>query len=138
MNYLYAIISGGIVLLGTVICFGLIFYGKRKRAKAIEHYEKIRDELTVREQKEKEEQLNASGFLDHFSIGNLIGGFIAILIGVSLLPEITKQVGEAAKTTELTGATAQMLSIVPVFFALAILFAAIATVWSSLRGSGLV
>jgi hypothetical protein len=133
------LISGGIVLLGAVICFSLIFYGKRKRAKAIEHYEKIRDQLTLREQKEKETEFEENKGLGlPFNIGNLIGGFVALLIGVTLLPAITKQVAFASETPEITGVTAQMLSLVPIFFALAILFTVIATIWSSLKSTGFV
>ena len=87
-------------------------------------------------------------------IANLIGGFIAILIGVSLVGPIADQVnvtaagptyngsgymtyaGSALYQSSSWGAT--VLQLVPGFFALGILGIGIAVTYSSLRQAGIV
>ena len=75
-------------------------------------------------------------------IANLIGGFVAILIGVSLIGPIATQVNTAAATggdlynSSSWGAT--VLKLVPGFFALGILGIGIAVTYSSLRQAGVV
>ena len=75
-------------------------------------------------------------------IANLIGGFISILIGVSLVGPISDQVNTAAVTGgSLANATswgATVLKLVPGFFALGILGIGIAVTYSSLRQAGIV
>jgi hypothetical protein len=75
-------------------------------------------------------------------IANLIGGFIAILIGTSLIGPISTQVNTAAATggalanSSSWGAT--VLQLVPGFFALGILGVGIAVTYSTLRQAGVV
>jgi len=75
-------------------------------------------------------------------IANLIGGFVAILIGVSLVGPISTEVNTAALTgsylynTSSWGAT--VLKMVPGFFALGIMGIGIAITYSSLRQAGIV
>ena len=118
------LIAGGIILFGFLI-FIVITFKARKKHKAIKHYEELRDKLSVREAEEEtgitEEEYNAIG---DFSLGNLIGGFIAILIGVMLLPIITDEV-QIASGECVTEAACTMLSLIPIFFALAIVMMAI-------------
>jgi beta-lactamase regulating signal transducer with metallopeptidase domain len=75
-----------------------------------------------------------------------IGGFVAILIGVSLIGPISKQINRASNYTNpsiginqsLTEASswgAAVLNLVPGFFALVILCVVISIVYSSLRSS---
>lgn len=92
-------------------------------------------------------------------IANLIGGFVAILVGVSLVGPLSTTVNTAAQTTNSTGSIctstsqggcsgaalyvsttwgATVLSMVPGFFALGILGVGIATTYSSLRQAGIV
>lgn len=75
-------------------------------------------------------------------IANLIGGFVAILIGTSLVGPISTQVNNAANsTTALYNATswgATVLQLVPGFFALGILGIGIAVTYSTLRQAGVV
>ena len=92
-------------------------------------------------------------------IANLIGGFIAILIGVSLIGPIATQVTTAAQSTNSSGSLcltttqagcsgaslyvanswgATVLNLVPGFFALGILGIGIAVTYSSLRQAGIV
>jgi len=92
-------------------------------------------------------------------INRLIGGFVAILIGVSLIGPMATQVGNAASTTNATGSTctyavdsadtncalylsaswgSTVLKMVPGFFALGILGIGIAVTYGSLRDAGVV
>lgn len=75
-------------------------------------------------------------------IGNLIGGFVAILVGVSLIGPIADQVNTAAATgSSLYNSSswgAAVLKLVPGFFALGILGIGIAVTYSSLRQAGVV
>ena len=92
-------------------------------------------------------------------INRLIGGFVAILIGVSLIGPIATQVASAASTTNSSGATctwatdsasaqcqvylsatwaATILRMVPGFFALGILGIGIAVTYGALADAGVV
>ncbi len=70
-------------------------------------------------------------------LGNMIGGFITIIVGVNLIPTVADQVA-AAKTGNVTGAAATLLDLTTLFFALSIMATAISTGVSALRESGLV
>ena len=75
-------------------------------------------------------------------ISRLIGGFVAIIIGVSLIGPVSTEVNTAAHTggalynASSWGAT--VLKLVPGFFALAILGIGIAVTYGSLRDAGVV
>jgi len=75
-------------------------------------------------------------------LANLIGGFISILIGVSLIGPIAVQVNDVTVqysslyNSSTWGAT--VLALVPGFFALGILGIGIAVCYSSLRQAGIV
>jgi len=93
-------------------------------------------------------------------ISRLIGGFVAILIGVSLIGPLATTVTENASTTNASGGTcvgyegsaanpgcqlylsaswgATILRMVPGFFALAILGVGIAVTYGALRDAGVV
>jgi len=94
-------------------------------------------------------------------INRLIGGFIAILIGVSLVGPLATQVTSSTATTNSSGSTctstaiagctgtgtalyissswgATVLNMVPGFFALGILGVGIAVTYGSLRDAGVV
>lgn len=75
-------------------------------------------------------------------INRLIGGFVAILIGVSLIGPIADQVNTAAATgsnlTAMAPWGATVLKMVPGFFALGILGIGIAITYGSLRDAGVV
>lgn len=70
-------------------------------------------------------------------LGNMIGGFITIIVGTSLIPTVADQI-TAAKTGNVSGAAGSLLDLTTLFFALAIMAAAISTGVSALRQSGLV
>jgi hypothetical protein len=75
-------------------------------------------------------------------IANLIGGFVSILIGVSLVGPISTEVNTVAATGgalyNATGWGATVLKMVPGFFSLGILGIGIAVTYSSLRQAGIV
>ena len=75
-------------------------------------------------------------------IANLIGGFISILVGTSLIGPVANEVAGAAATgTNLSTNTAwgaSVLNLVPGFFALAILGIGVAVTYTSLRQAGIV
>ena len=92
-------------------------------------------------------------------IANLIGGFVAILIGVSLVSPVSVEVNTAAQSINASGDTclttsqlgcsgaslyvssgwgATVLKMVPGFFTLGILGIGIAVTYSSLRQAGIV
>lgn len=75
-------------------------------------------------------------------IANLIGGFVTILIGTSLIGPIATQVNSTAATGgALANASswgATVLQLVPGFFALGLLGVGVAVTYSSLRQAGVV
>ena len=74
-------------------------------------------------------------------IANLIGGFVSILVGVSLIGPVSAQVQEVAGAgSALTNASSwgsTVLRLVPGFFALGILGIGLAVTYSSLRQAGI-
>ena len=70
-------------------------------------------------------------------LGNLIGGFIVIIIGVNLIGTIADEVF-AAQAGNVTGAASTILGLTPLFFALGIMSAGIALAVGGLRNAGLV
>jgi len=73
-------------------------------------------------------------------IANLIGGFVSILIGVSLVGPISTEVNTAATgdLADVSSWGATVLQMVPGFFSLGILGIGIAITYSSLRQAGIV
>ena len=75
-------------------------------------------------------------------ISRLIGGFVAILIGTSLIDPVSDEVANAAKTSgDLYNSAswgATVLKLVPGFFALGILGIGLAVTYGSLRDAGVV
>jgi len=75
-------------------------------------------------------------------ISRLIGGFVSILIGVSLIGPVSTEVNTAAVTNGALYNSASwgstVLKLVPGFFALGILGIGIAVTYGSLRDAGVV
>ena len=78
-------------------------------------------------------------------LGNMIGGFITIIVGVNLIPVVADQVhvaqfgsGNDSTLSNVTGASATLLDLTTLFFALSIMATAVSTGISALRESGLV
>jgi len=77
-------------------------------------------------------------------LGNIIGGFITILVGVTLMPTIADQVELAqignstgGNINHLSGTSATILDLTTLFFALGIASAGIAIAAQGLRAAGL-
>ena len=70
-------------------------------------------------------------------LGNLIGGFIVIIIGVNLIGTIADEV-TAAQAGNVTGAASTILGLTPLFFALGIMSAGVALAVGGLRNAGIV
>lgn len=80
-------------------------------------------------------------------LGNLLGGFIVILVGVNLVPTVADGVmgaryinGNTSKPTNLTsqfGTAATLLNLIPLFFCLGIMSAGIVIAAIGLKQSGL-
>ena len=78
-------------------------------------------------------------------LGNLLGGFIVILIGVNLIPSIADQISNAKTGQEesgdganITGSSATILDLTIIFFALGIMAAGVSLAVGGLRNAGLV
>ena len=69
-------------------------------------------------------------------LGNLIGGFIVIIVGVSLMPTVANEVA-GAQAGNVTGAASTILGLVPLFFALGIMSAGVAITVGGLRNAGI-
>ncbi len=70
-------------------------------------------------------------------LGNLIGGFIVIIIGVNLIGTVADEV-VAAQAGNVTGAASTILGLTPLFFSLGIMSAGVALAVGGLRNAGLV
>ena len=70
-------------------------------------------------------------------LGNLIGGFIVILVGTSLAPTVADQVVNAQNDGNITGASDTLLGLTTLFYCLAIATSAIGIAAIGLRNSGL-
>ncbi len=71
-------------------------------------------------------------------LGNIIGGFIVILVGTALLPTVAQQVGLAQADGNVTGASDTLVGLTTLFFSLAVATSAIGIAAQGLRQSGLV
>ena len=77
-------------------------------------------------------------------LGNLLGGFIVILVGVNLIPTVADGVYSATHSasgnnaTNITGASATILDLTTIFFALGVMAAGVSLAVGGLRNAGLV
>ena len=70
-------------------------------------------------------------------LGNLLGGFIVVLVGVNLIPTVADQV-VLAQGGNVTGAASQILGLTTLFFALGVMAAGVGLAVGGLRNAGLV
>ena len=70
-------------------------------------------------------------------LGNLIGGFIVILVGVTLIPTIADEIA-SAQDGNVTGAASTILGLTTIFYALGIMSAGVSLAVGGLRNAGLV
>ena len=70
-------------------------------------------------------------------LGNLIGGFIVILVGVTLAPTIANEVQGAQDDGNITGASDTIIGLTTLFYCLSVTSVAIGITVVGLRNSGL-
>ena len=70
-------------------------------------------------------------------LGNLIGGFITIIVGTSLIGTVADQI-VAAQAGNVTGAASTILGLTTLFFALGIMSAGLAVTAQGLRAAGMI
>ncbi len=77
-------------------------------------------------------------------LGNLIGGFVVILVGITLLPTVANQVDMAQKwdsdfnaASNIGGAASTVVGLVTLFFALGIMASGVAIAAQGLRAAGM-
>jgi len=70
-------------------------------------------------------------------LGNLIGGFIVILVGVTLAPTVANEVQNARDNGNITGASDTIIGLTTLFYCLAIASTGIGIATVGLRNSGL-
>jgi len=70
-------------------------------------------------------------------LGNLIGGFIVILVGATLAPTVAQEVGTAQADGNITGASDTIIGLTTLFYCLAIASTGIGIATVGLRNSGL-
>ena len=75
---------------------------------------------------------------DNKMLGNLLGGFIVILVGVNLLPTVASQVVIAKNNLTGNQAAQALLDLVVIFYTLGVMSAAVGIAVSGLRQAGLV
>ena len=71
-------------------------------------------------------------------LGNLIGGFIVILVGVTLAPTIANEVQGAQDNTNISGASNTIIGLTTLFYCLAVASTGIGITMVGLRNAGLV
>jgi hypothetical protein len=81
-------------------------------------------------------------------LGNLIGGFITILVGVNLIPTVADSINDARyvnasggatpDNTLVTGTAGTILGLVTLFFALGVMASGVALAVQGLKNAGLV
>ena len=69
-------------------------------------------------------------------LGNLIGGFIVILVGTTLIGSVADEIVDA-QAGNVTGASSTILGLTTIFFALGIASAGIAIAAQGLRAAGM-
>jgi len=70
-------------------------------------------------------------------LGNLIGGFIVILVGVTLAPTVANEVQGASDNANITGASQTIIELTTLFYCLAVASTGIGIATIGLRNSGL-
>ena len=70
-------------------------------------------------------------------LGNIIGGFIVILVGITLAPTVSDEVKDAENNDNITGAAETIIGLTTLFYCLAIASTGIGIATVGLRNSGL-
>lgn len=131
---------------GVFCSIGFFLLSLRRKYRdpsAAQNYETIRNKVTLRKIQPTKEKEQTSSERGPF-IGTLIGGFIVILIGVSLIKPITEQVNTAqgilnsTQDRQVTAFTSSILESIPYLFSISILLVVISITFSMLNNAGMV
>lgn len=128
-----------LIVFGVVSFIFQIF--KAKKWAGIKHYEKIRDELTLRDDIDNEELEEDNLDIDHtrFPIGNIIGSFIILIVGINLIPTVMDLVNSSQSiNSTIIGPSSTMLGMIQVLFVFAIVSTSITILMGFLRRSGII
>lgn len=132
------VLPGAIILLGSLIFIFLVIRSKRKH-KAIKHYERVRDELTLREEHpDRSEDLNATEKAFRWDVGTLLGTGISLIIFLAIFPVVLKEVSESIEISPSSPLVEIMLEMIPVAFMMVIFITAIWFVSDMLYSMGLI
>jgi len=71
-------------------------------------------------------------------LGNLIGGFIVILVGATLAPTVANEVQAAEDNANITGASQTIIGLTTLFYCLAVASAGIGIAMAGLRQGGMI
>ncbi len=73
-------------------------------------------------------------------LGTILGGFVIILVGTSLLPSVAQAVWTATNDSNVSQSSASvvMMNLIPMFFALMVAGAGVMTAYYGLANSGLI
>ena len=78
-------------------------------------------------------------------LGNLLGGFIVILIGLTIIPSVADSIVDATQNStggtegiNVTGVSATILDLTTIFFAIGIMSAGISLAVQGLKNAGMV
>ena len=78
-------------------------------------------------------------------LGNLLGGFVTLLIGVNLLPVVADSVqesrfdgGNTSRPTNVTGASGTLVGLTTLFFSIGIMTAGLSIAFIGLKNAGVV
>lgn len=140
MVEIYAIITASLLGLVGIALFLYFVFRKHDPAKPIEEYKEIRDKVTVREEESEEESEKEAGEEPSggWGIGNLIEGFIVIMVGVNLMPTVADSVSAVQGTNATSAASRALLNTIPMFFGLGIMVVAVVIVFNAIKGRGMI
>lgn len=129
----------GEIVIGVIVLIGIFAFIKfyNKFLQLIKNYKTI-IKFDVKAKKSKDKYNITEKILKKISVphlGNLIGGFIVILVGVNLIGTFTDEV--STLENNITETTGTILNLTTLFFALGIMVVGVALAIGGLRRGGL-
>ena len=100
----------------------------------------IATKQSIKDKPRKEEKSAISSIISKIPLGNLIGGFIVILVAINLIPTIANQIVDttSGNQEDSTNTSSFILSLTTGFFVLGILVAGVCLAVGGPRKGGLV
>lgn len=132
----------GYIAVFLVIIVSLYFFDKRFSKDINKKINKWMKKQKKKQKKKTEaEFITSSSLFGRFHLGNLIGGFVVLLIGTSLIPAISKEINTAvniSNVSNVSNMSTKVIELVPGFFGVAILGIAFLIVFSGLRSNSII